>query len=276
MTNIKTFEYGNKIILKDARGRKYMTMLEKDRSFQCHMGIIYHETLIGSNPGSWHATNKGNLLFATFPTYNDFITLTNRETQIIYPKDIATILNLADIQSGDFVIEGGMGSGTLTSALLNSVGPTGTVISYEINPKVVPLATRNVEFLSRDPGVHTVKQKNIYRSLPERNIDKIILDLPEPWKIVTKASRSLRPGGIFVAFLPTILQAHKLVSSLHENILFTSVETIEVLHRTWHITKQSARPSHRMVGHTGFLTTAVRCESRHQDKLPCSTVSPRT
>ena len=75
MTNIKTFEYGNKIILKDARGRKYMTMLEKDRSFQCHMGIIYHETFIGCNPGSWHATNKGNLLFATFPTLSCIFSL---------------------------------------------------------------------------------------------------------------------------------------------------------------------------------------------------------
>jgi hypothetical protein len=32
--------------------------------------------------------------------------------------------------------------------------------------------------------------------------------------------------------------------------------TLEVLHRTWHIEARSVRPDHRMVGHTGFLTTA--------------------
>ena len=33
-------------------------------------------------------------------------------------------------------------------------------------------------------------------------------------------------------------------------------ETLEVLHRSWHIEGQSVRPDHRMVAHTGFLTHA--------------------
>jgi tRNA (adenine57-N1/adenine58-N1)-methyltransferase len=30
------------------------------------------------------------------------------------------------------------------------------------------------------------------------------------------------------------------------------------MRRTWHIEARSVRPDHRMVGHTGFLTTARR------------------
>jgi tRNA A58 N-methylase Trm61 len=39
---------------------------------------------------------------------------------------------------------------------------------------------------------------------------------------------------------------------------FGLAETVEVLRRTWHIEKRSVRPDHRMVAHTGFLTTARR------------------
>jgi tRNA (adenine57-N1/adenine58-N1)-methyltransferase len=37
---------------------------------------------------------------------------------------------------------------------------------------------------------------------------------------------------------------------------FGMAETSETLRRTWHVEERSVRPDHRMVGHTGFLTTA--------------------
>src|SRR2546429_7875296 len=41
---------------------------------------------------------------------------------------------------------------------------------------------------------------------------------------------------------------------------FAMIETIEVLVRPWNIDGLSVRPAHRMVAHTGFLTTARRVQ----------------
>ena len=82
-----------------------------------------------------------------------------------------------------------------------------------------------------------------------------MLDLPEPWRVVKHAIEALRPGGILVAYLPTILQVGRLREEL-AGAPFGMVETLEVLQRTWHVEGQSIRPDHRMVAHTGFLTHA--------------------
>ena len=82
------------------------------------------------------------------------------------------------------------------------------------------------------------------------------MDLPEPWRIVPHASDTLLPGGIFLSFLPTIMQVHELTRALRAQRTFHVIETVEVLVRPWSISGRSVRPSHRMVGHTGFITTA--------------------
>ena len=86
-------------------------------------------------------------------------------------------------------------------------------------------------------------------------LDRIVLDLPEPWQVVQHAERALRPGGILVAYTPAIVQAVQLREAL-EASAFELAETLEVLQRGWHIDGQSVRPDHRMVAHTGFLTHA--------------------
>lgn len=263
MSDSKTFSYGDKIILKDARGRKYISTLSLEGKFECHLGLIHHQAFIGIVSGSWVKTNKDHLLFAQFASFQDAVTLVNRGTQIIYPKDLSMIVNVANLESGNSVVEAGLGSGILTSAILRAIGDEGHVTSYELNPDVIPLAKQNIDVLTHGKTNFTVKNSNINRALSEKNIDSIILDLPEPWRTVNKAAKALKSGGKLVCFLPTILQVHKLTAFLHEHILFTSVETTETLQREWHITKNSARPSHRMIGHTGFITVTTRCEPRH-------------
>tara|TARA_A100001037_G_scaffold149077_1_gene134694 strand:+ start:3661 stop:4458 length:798 start_codon:yes stop_codon:yes gene_type:complete len=259
----QTFLSGDLALLKDARGRQYLITLESDGTFQCHLGFIKHDQIIDSQHGSWIETNKNHLLFAQSPSFADAVTLVNRGTQIIYPKDLGLIVNIANLQSGDNVIEAGLGSGILTSAILRCIGTTGHVTSYEINEDIIPLAKQNIRILTNGLTNFTIKQANINRSLSGTDMDSIILDLPEPWKLINRSSKVLKPGGRLVCFLPTILQVHKLTSALHENILFTSVQTTETLQREWHVTKNSARPSHRMIGHTGFITVAIRCLPRH-------------
>jgi len=87
------------------------------------------------------------------------------------------------------------------------------------------------------------------------DLDRIVLDLPEPWRVVEHAATALAPGGILLAYLPTILQVARLREEL-ESSPFGMATSLEVLQRTWHIDGQSVRPDHRMVAHTGFLTFA--------------------
>ncbi len=180
-----------------------------------------------------------------------------RGAQVIYPKDIGPILILADIFPGARVLESGVGSGALTNALLRAIGPTGSVTGYEIREDFAARALENVHgFLGTDVPLD-VQVRDIYEGIDEREVDRVVLDLPEPWRVVKHAADALVPGGILLAYLPTILQVGRLREEL-VSAPFGMIESLEVLHRTWHVEGQSIRPDHRMVAHTGFLTVARR------------------
>jgi tRNA (adenine57-N1/adenine58-N1)-methyltransferase len=75
--------------------------------------------------------------------------------------------------------------------------------------------------------------------------------------VVKHAVAALRPGGIFVSYLPSIVQVSQLRDALGA-AGFVLPETVEVLQRSWHVEGMAVRPDHRMVAHTGFLTSARR------------------
>jgi tRNA (adenine57-N1/adenine58-N1)-methyltransferase len=136
------------------------------------------------------------------------------------------------------------------------VGPLGKVISYEVRPEFIERAQKNVELLLGETPNLKIKQRDIYDGIEEQGLDRIILDIPEPWRVVASAAESLLSGGIFTSYLPTVIQVKSLVDALREENRFTSIQTMETLLRDWHIEGPSVRPAHRMVGHTGFLTLA--------------------
>jgi tRNA (adenine57-N1/adenine58-N1)-methyltransferase len=178
-----------------------------------------------------------------------------RGAQVIYPKDLGPILILADVFPGARILESGMGSGALTTALLRAIGPTGRVTGYEIRDDFRDRAVANVHgFLGTDVPLDA-HVRDVYEGIDERDLDRVVLDLPEPWRVVKHAVEALRPGGILLAYLPTILQVGRLREEL-ASAPFGMVETLEVLQRGWHVEGQSIRPDHRMVAHTGFLTVA--------------------
>jgi tRNA (adenine57-N1/adenine58-N1)-methyltransferase len=183
-----------------------------------------------------------------------------RDTQIIYPKDLALIVLYADIHPGCTVLEAGIGSGSLTLALLRAVGPEGKVVSYEMRPEFIERARKNIELCLGDAPNLEIKQRDIYEGIEEQGIDRIILDIPEPWQVVEDAADCLLPGGIFVGYLPTIIQVKALVDALQAEKRFTSIKAFEALLRDWHIEGLSVRPVHQMVAHTGFITLARRGE----------------
>ena len=253
---------GELALLQDRKSRRYLVTLKEGDTFHSHLGRLYHDQLIGSSVGGWYRTDKGHTLLAVRPTLGDYVRQMPRGPQIIYQKDLGNIVSFADIFPGATVIEGGLGSGALTAALLRAVGSEGRVITYEIDEAVLPKAMRNIGRVIPDSSNLEVKIGNIYEGVEERDIDRVVLDVPEPWQAVGHIADALVMGGVMLSFLPTILQVHRLVGALERDGRFQMIESMETLLRTWHVTERSVRPSHRMVAHSGFLTTAVRCQPR--------------
>ena len=266
-TNKNCFQVGDLALLIDRKARRYMITLAEGETYHCHLGRLSHDDMIGSTIGGWYRTDKSHMLLAVRPSLGDFVRQMPRGPQIIYPKDLGNIVNFADIFPGATVIEGGLGSGALTSALLRAVGVTGKVINYEIDESVLPKAMRNIERVTPDTANLEVKIGDIYQGIDERGVDRVVLDVPEPWQAVPGIGDSLVMGGILLSFVPTILQVQRLVLALEDDGRFQMIESLETMLRTWHVTERSVRPDHRMIAHSGFLTTAVRCEPKPDGRI---------
>lgn len=256
------FKDGDHALVVDRRGRRYLVRLASQGSFHTHLGHFRHESLIGRPEGTWVTTSKDHRLLAVKPTMADFIREMPRIATIVYPKDLGAIIVYGDLFPGARVLEAGSGSGALTIALTRAVGTGGMVVSYDVREDMTARARQNVDAMMPDHSWLTFKNGDVYEGFEETELDRVVLDLPEPWQVVPHASTALVPGGIFLSFVPTVLQFHELTQALKGNRSFELIETMEVLMRPWEVAGRAVRPSHRMVGHTGFITTARKCSPR--------------
>jgi tRNA (adenine57-N1/adenine58-N1)-methyltransferase catalytic subunit len=249
------FAVGDRVLLVDSKRRRHLITLEPGGEFHSHTGVLRHDDLIGHDDGTTVRTTLGARLVAVRPTLAEYILEMPRGAQVIYPKDLGPILMLADIFPGARILESGIGSGALTMTLLRAVGPSGHVTGYELRDDFANRARRNVEGLLGTDLPLDVEVRDTYDGIDADQLDRVILDLPEPWRVVKHAVAALRPGGILLAYLPTIGQVARLREELADSP-FGMAQSLEVLQRAWHVDGQSVRPDHRMVAHTGFLTHA--------------------
>lgn len=251
------FEPGERVLLIDRRGRRYLVRLRAGEIWHSHAGGVPHDLLIGSDEGTLVHSTSGMSFRAFRPRMADFILKMPRGAQVVYPKDVAAILVQADVFPGARVLEAGTGSGSLTLALCRATGPEGRVVSYELRPEFRERAAANIEaFLGKLPAWLELREGDVREVAGSaETFDRVVLDLPEPWAVLETVSTALAPGGIVCGYLPTTVQVQRLVLALEERG-FEHLDTFEVLHRSWHVTERSVRPDHRMVGHTGFVTIA--------------------
>lgn len=249
---------GELIMLIDRKKRRYLTTLVDGGEFHSHAGALPHADIIGQAEGQEFRSGKNAAYLVVRPTLSDFVLKMKRGAQVIYPKDLGPILMLADIFPGAKVLESGLGSGALSMTMLRA----GAVITgYELREDFAAQATANVvEFMGE--GVlerYDVNVRSAYEPFDHTGFDRVVLDLPEPWNVVPHAAEALDPGGIILAYTPSIIQATRFREVLQKHA-FGMAETVEVLNRGWHIEPEhnAVRPDHRMVAHTGFLTTARR------------------
>lgn len=247
----RPFQVGDRALLFDSKQRRYLVTLVDGGEFHTHAGFVRHTQLVGAEEGTVVRSTAGARYTAVRPTLADFVLKMPRGAQVIYPKDLGPILILADIFPGARVLESGVGSGALSMTLIRAGAD---VLGYELRPDYAAKAAANVTaFLGQTS--YRVEVRDVYDGIDEVDLDRVILDLPEPWRVVKAAEAALHPGGILVSYLPTIGQVAQLRSALDES-RFAMAETLEVLHRSWHVEGASVRPDHRMVAHTGFLTHA--------------------
>jgi len=249
---------GDAVVLIDHKERSYLRALRRGRTISVRGGAIPCDSLIGRPEGTRVESTHGQPLLVLRPTYAQLIPSLPRRAQPIYPKDVGPILLWGDVRPGDHVVEVGTGPGALTIALLRAVGPTGHVVSYEIREDFVAMARDNVARFHGSAPNWTIKTADALAGLEERHVDRLVVDLAEPWHLLDTAAAAVRPGGTLTGFLPTVLQVKQLVDALQAHRLFDCIETLETLVRFWHVRERSVRPTHRMVAHTGFLVFARR------------------
>ena len=249
-----TLAVGERVMLIDAKDRRYLITLRPDAAFHTHAGIVQHNDVIGAVEGSLISSNTERSFLVLRPTLTDVVLKMPRGAQVIYPKDLGAILLQADIAPGQKVLEAGVGSGALSMTLLRAGAH---ITAYEIREDFAVHAKQNVRDLLGEDVPYDVQIRDVTQGIDGDDFDRILLDMPEPWAVVEHAATALRPGGILLAYLPTINQTQLLRETLHR-YSFGLAETVEILRRTWHIDGRSVRPDHRMVAHTGFLTSARR------------------
>jgi len=258
------FQAGERVLLIDARNRRYLITLGSGRQFHSHLGSVAHDDLIGAPEGSSVSTTGGSKLLAFRPTLADFTLKMKRGAQVVYPKDTGLILVYADIFPGATVVEAGTGSGSLTLALARAVGESGRVISYEAREDHHVRGVENVaswyEGLGGKPENLELRLGDVFEGIREGGVDRMVLDLPEPWRAVGTTTESLTPGGILCCYLPTVPQVSRAVEAMRAGG-FTLLSTFEGLLRTWNVEGQSVRPDHRMVAHTGFIVVGRKSVS---------------
>ena len=246
-------------LLRFGKFAPYRMVLRPGASANVRGHRFAHDDLIGAPVGCAVRSAQGEAFFAVRPTLARWVESMPRFAKTIYPKEAGPILLHGDIGPGARVLEAGLGSGGLTLVLLRAVGAAGEVISYDVREASLRQGQANVAaWFGGPPPNHRVRQRDATAGIDETDLDRIVLDLPEPWAVVPHARVALRPGGILVAFLPTVLQVHELTNALRDTGCFAAIETLETLQRGWQVGRRSVRPENEGIGHTGFLTFARR------------------
>lgn len=254
------FSDGDRVHLVDRKGRQYALTLKAGDTFQFSGETLAHDALIGQPDGTLVTLSRGRPMLALRPTLSEYVLKMPRGAQVLYPKDLGVIIQWADIYPGARVFEAGTGSGALTMALLRAVGDRGHVVSYEAREDFARTAMKNIERYLGPAHNFTLRQNNAYEGIEETDLDRVVLDLPEPWQVVPHAARALRSGGVYLSYVPTIPQVMQTVEALHRAQVFSMIQTFETLLRTWNIEGRSVRPDLRMVAHSGFLTVARKVQ----------------
>ena len=254
------FQYGDRVQLTDAKGKLHTISLKEAGEWHTHKGWLIHDQIVGLPEGSVVETTAGLKFLAFRPLLADYVLSMPRGATIVYPKDAAMIVGIADIAPGSRVLEAGVGSGALTISLLRAVGHDGLVDSFERRDDFADIARKNVgDYFRELPSNWSLTVGSLQDEVDRnRKYDRIVLDMLAPWECVDMAQEVLDPGGVLLAYVATTTQLSEMAETIKNSAAFTEPESTETIVRGWHHEGLAVRPQHRMIGHTGFLIMARR------------------
>lgn len=246
--------FGSLVIYATPRKRRYLKRLVAGETWHTNDGALAYDDVAKLDYGAIAFTSLGMPVRVERPGLIDLLTGIKRQTQIIYPKDIAYICLKLGVGPGRKIIEAGCGSGGLTLALSWHCGPTGRVISHDAREEFAKLARRNLDWAGLGENVD-LYARDIEAGFAADNADALFLDMREPWLYLDKIEPALKPGAPIGFLLPTTGQVSQLLAAM-ENGPFGDIEVCELMLRPWKPLADRLRPTDRMAAHTGFLIFA--------------------
>jgi len=252
---------GDSVLFIDRKEREYLRTLRSGTRVNLRSGSVAADDLIGTPEGRVVENTARESFLMLRPTFAQLIPHVPRQAQVIYPKDIGPILMWGDIYPGATVIEVGTGPGALSMAMLRAVGASGRLISYELREEFATMAQTNVKRFYGETPNWTVKIRDAHDGFDERGVDRLTIDIAEPWGLLPQVYEALRPGGLVLGYVPTVLQVKGFVDGLRAHGGFAAAQSFETLTRFWTVRGLSVRPEHRMVAHTGFIVVGRRTVS---------------
>jgi len=183
----------------------------------------------------------------------DILKKLKRLPQIVTPKDASLILGYTGVSSDSLVVDAGAGSGFLC-IFLAYYCERGKVVTYEKRPDFAKVVKNNIK-LSGLKNI-TVKEKDIFEGIEEKNVDLITLDMKDVEKVVKNAFQVLKPNGWLVVYSPYIEQVIAIRAEI-EKLKFTQIKTVENIVREWRVGRHTL-PEVSGVMHTGWLTFAKK------------------
>jgi tRNA (adenine57-N1/adenine58-N1)-methyltransferase len=250
---------GELVYLLDEKGKRHFLRLDRGMVKVPGLGVVDSSRFLNIEEGE-SVELAGNDFVVLRPRAPELMESLERGAQVITPKDAATIVFRLGIGAGDVVIEAGVGSGSLTTALLFAVGPSGRVVSIEMREDHAAKARRNVERTG-----HADRWGLMVRDAKEVEVpevaDCLVMDLPAPWEALGNLGARLRGGGRLCAYVPNMNQVEEAVKALRSRG-YVEIEALENIQRGIEVHEGGVRPSFEMLGHTGYLIFARRTTAR--------------
>lgn len=283
-----SFSPGAPMLLVDERDRQYLfnIPLENEPAIRIRGENLDQPTLLSQKDGSVLRTELRRKYLVVRPTLEQIIMNMPRQAQVIFPKDLALMMFYGDVAPGQHIVEVGCGHGATTMTILRALGKGGRLLTYDIRSDHLNRTRKNIslylgqEYLAdwqpvladltlwgepegpeeqdAEHGIDNPALKPLFPASPLPRIQRFFSDIPEPWRLIEAAAEMLDDGGIWVAYVPTVMQLMHQVEGLNKSLFFSMAEGFEALQRYWQVRPPSVRPRHGMRGHTGFIITARR------------------
>ena len=229
-----------------SEGKKYY-IEDITKDFHCSEGIIPKTELQKENVVI--KSNKDKEFYIFNASFLDSYKGIKKLAQTIPLKDLGFILAETGINKNSVVVDTGSGSGGSACFLARHVKKVHT---FDINELNLEQVRKNAEYFELKNIV--IKKADAYDKLPLKNVDLVLLDLPEPWRAIRSADNALHIGGLIVAYCPQITQAQMFVNELMKMPNYIQIKSVEMVERDWKIEGQIVRPRSLSNIHSGFIT----------------------